>query len=127
MVVTDGKNDKFIKYSIGNMKKTFELCDVVIIPQDTNNPRRISKTHNRIVDSFRAGKFVIASPVDSYLDFKEWAFIGNMKSGLDWLKHQSSEAIEERISKAQEFINRTFDPKITAKQWETTLQEGGIK
>ena len=80
------------------------------------------------MDSFRAGKFVIASPVDSYLDFRNWAYIGDMKEGMDWLKQQKPEQIEMVIGKAQEFIRNTFDPAIIARQWEsafTKLQGGG--
>jgi len=121
MVVTDGKNPKFIPYSIRNMKGAFSQCDLVIIPQDETDPRRLSKTHNRVVDSFRQGKFVIASPVDAYMDFKDWAYIGDMKAGLDWLKEQRPEDIERVIGKAQDFIRKTFDPVVIAKQWEAAL------
>lgn len=121
MIVTNIEKKGIIPYNITNLKAAFNTCDVVIIPQDINDPRRISKTHNRIVDSFRAGRFVIASPVDSYLDFKEWAYLGDLKKGLEWLQKQSPEEIEARISGAQEYIRKNFDPAIMAKQWEAKL------
>ena len=117
----NGEELKTIPYSISNMKKTFEECDAVIIPQDLSDLTKIAKTHNRIVDSFRAGKFVVASPVDAYLDFKDYAYLGDVKEGIEWLKKQNTEEIEKRIAGAQEFIRKTFVPEIIAKQWEKVL------
>lgn len=110
-----------IPYNISNMAKTFEKCDAVIIPQNLNDITKLAKTHNRVVDSFRAGKFVVCSPVDAYLDFKDYAYIGDVVQGVEWLKEQNPKEIEERITKAQEFIRKTFDPKILIKQWEEVL------
>ena len=124
MIVTNAESPKVIPYSIENMKQAFRLCDFVVIPQNLSEPGKQTKTHNRIVDSFRAGKFVVASPVDSYLDFKDWAFIGDIKEGVQWLKKQPKEEIEKRILGAQEYIRKTFDPKMIGKQWEKTFMEG---
>ncbi len=120
-IVLDDGICNTINYSIDAMKEGFRKCDIVIIPQNLNNPAKLAKTHNRIVDSFRAGKFVIASPVNSYLVFKDWAYIGDIEEGIQWLKEQSKEEINNRIGKAQEFIRETFDPRIIAKQWEQAL------
>ena len=124
MIVSNADSKGIIPYSIDTMKIAFERCDFVVIPQDINEPGKQTKTHNRIVDSFRAGKFVIASPVDSYLDFKDWAYIGDIKEGVEWLKRQSITEIETRILKAQEYIRKTFSPEKIADQWETAFMKG---
>ena len=85
LIVTNAPNPRFIPYSIENMKLAFDKADLVIIPQDVTDPRRDCKTHNRVVDSIRAGKFVVASPVDSYKFFNDGVFLGDMKLGLDML------------------------------------------
>lgn len=123
-LTVDGEDWPIIQYNIPAMIQGFHNCDVVIIPQDMKNPAKLAKTHNRIVDSFRAGRFVIASPVDAYLDFKEWAYIGDIREGLDWLKEQPREEIERRIGEAQEFIRKTFNPERIGRQWEQALLNG---
>ncbi len=120
-IVLDDGVCNAIPYSIKEMENGFKKCDIVIIPQNLNDPTKLAKTHNRMVDSFRAGKFVVASPVSSYLLFKEWAYIGDVEEGIKWLRNQSKEEINSRIGKAQEFIRKIFDPKIIAKQWEQAL------
>lgn len=113
-----------IPYTIPVMKEGFRKCDIVLIPQKIHKSvEKLAKTHNRIVDSFRAGKFVVASPVDSYLDFKEWAYIGDIREGIDWLKEQPKEDIVRRIGEAQKFIRTTFNPEGITKQWEQALEK----
>jgi hypothetical protein len=124
IVVTNSDKPNIVPYSIQNMKVAFSKCDFVVIPQNLDEPGKQVKTHNRIVDSFRAGKFVIASPVDSYLLFRDWAWLGDIKEGVEWLRNQSKEDIERMISEAQKFINKTFSPSIIADQWEQTFKEG---
>ncbi len=48
-------------------------ADLVLIPSDVSKAAKRAKTANRITDALHMGRFVVASPVPSYMPFAEFA------------------------------------------------------
>jgi len=99
------------------LKEEMTKADIVVIPQDHTDKRRNVKSHNRLVDSIRMGKFVIASPIDAYLELKDYCFIGSIKDGLEWLKEQPEDRINDMIRSGQRYIETEFSPQKIGKKW----------
>jgi len=112
---------RFVNYSIEALRDEFNNCDVVIIPQQVDRKRRQVKTHNRLVDSIRAGKFTIASPVSAYKELGDYCYLGEIRDGLEWLATQPSESIESKIALGQEHIRKEFSPEKIGRDWENLL------
>lgn len=70
---------RFIRWS--NEKQPQQLehelkrAHVAIIPSDPNDPQKMGVSHNRVVDSARAGCLVLASPMDSYIEIEKICMI----------------------------------------------------
>jgi hypothetical protein len=100
---------------MNSMRKGLEECDLVIIPQEDTQQNRC-KGANRMVESIRSGRFVVANEMPAYQQFREWMWLGDIREGLEWVKNHEME-IAERIRAAQEYVRTTFSPKITGEQW----------
>lgn len=115
-----------IPWSMEAMREGFDECDVVVIPQQDTKKNRC-KGANRMVESIRAGRFVIANEMPAYLPFKHWMYVGDIKEGLEWTKQNKSE-IEDRIAVAQEYVAEMFNPETISHRWQSALTSGaGIK
>ena len=115
-----GKPIPIVPYSKENLQKAMSQCDAVIIPSELGERQR-TKSPNRLVESIRRGKFVIADPLPSYQDFDKWCLIGDIKEGLDFVLTQPRESITERISSAQRYIRENHSPEKIGKEWEAVI------
>lgn len=131
MIVTDPSVQKNIKinnkpihvvpYSKANLIEAMKGCDAVIIPSEMG-PRQTVKSPNRLVESVRRGKFVIADPIPSYLAFEDYCFIGDIEEGIKYLQEAKEEVIEKRLTDGQAYIRENHSPEKIGKEWEGVCQ-----
>lgn len=98
-----------------------DKCDLVVIPSDKDNSKKSGKSPNRIIESFWAGRYVVAHPIPSYMKFEEWAWISDdLITGIKWaLSHE--DMVSKRINAAQEYISDHHSAKEIASQWEKVI------
>ena len=115
-------------WSPEHMKVFLEWCNFVSIPSDTNDPRKITKSHNRVTEGIRSGRFVCAHPLPSYERYRErYAWVGeDISDGVIWADNHPDEALE-KIRKGQEYIRRFLSPLAIAEQWEKALGVGPVR
>ena len=111
-----------------HMKIFLEWCNFVSIPSDINDPRKITKSHNRVTEGIRSGRFVCAHPLPSYERYRErYAWVGeDISDGIVWADNHPDEALE-KIQKGQEYIRRFLSPLAIAEQWEKALGVGPVR
>lgn len=98
-------------------------ADFVLIPYLQDHARFLAKSPNRMIESLWAGRFVVAQPIPSYMEFGEWAWIGDdLVQGIDWMRENGS-ALPARIKAAQEYIAGAYSPEHIAAQWLTALEQ----
>jgi hypothetical protein len=99
-------------------------ADVVLLPQDARTDWGRAKSHNRAVETLRAGRFAVASPIPSYLELADHLWIGDdLGAGILWTLDHPAEA-EARIVAGQHYVGRRFDPEIIAQGWRDALGLG---
>jgi glycosyltransferase involved in cell wall biosynthesis len=97
-------------------------CDLVIIPGDPRDPKKMGASNNRLTDSLWAGRFVVASPMDSYLEFADTAWISDdLIAGIRWALAHPQEVLA-RIAAAQERIAARYSKEGIGRQWLEVLQ-----
>jgi hypothetical protein len=116
-----GLRIQHVVWTLGDAEDALQDCDLVIIPATLQNSRKRSKSANRVTESLHAGRYVLAHPVPSYLEFADYAWIGDdLFAGLDWaLAHPDS--VVEQIRAGQNFIRQTCLPAEIASRWEVAL------
>lgn len=117
-----GVNIPVIDWSHENMIAAFNAADMVILPVDLHKPRKLGKSTNRMVESIRQGRFVVASPLPAYQQFAEWMWTGDIREGVDWAVAHPEEVLD-RIAKAQAYVREKFSPDTIATKWLEVFNE----
>lgn len=114
---------RFTPWSRETLAAALAGCDLVLLPGDPNDPLRLGASANRLVESFWAGRFVIANGLPSYMEFRNEAWIGeDLISGLDWALSHRVEVLR-RIARAQERIAAAHLAERVGARWVALLRE----
>lgn len=109
---TDTHNIKFIPWSHDNLINNAEQCHVSLLPQSNEY-----KSANRLINSLRLGLFPIASPIESYKEFSDFAYIGDVAEGIQWAE-KNKDSLKSKIRMGQDYINDKYSPREIAKLWD---------
>lgn len=109
-------------WSPETMKQRLAACDLVIIPARLEEPGKLAKSANRLLEGLVAGKFVVAHPVPSYLEFQQHAWIGErLSEGIAWAAQHPREAVR-RIRSGQRLAMEKYSPRAVARRWGEVLR-----
>ena len=96
-------------------------ADLVVLPQDAASDWGRVKSHNRLVESIRAGRFTVASPVPAYVELDAYAWIGDdLAAGVEWAVSHPDE-VRARVTAGQGAIELRFAPAVIAARWAQVL------
>jgi glycosyltransferase involved in cell wall biosynthesis len=96
-------------------------CDLVVVPS-LLSAKKLVKSPNRVVEPLRAGRFVVAYPLPSYVELADYVWLGeNVADGVAWAVANATE-VRRRIAAGQAHINRRFSPLSISRVWEAVLQ-----
>lgn len=109
---------RYSLWSMQTLARELEVSEMVIIPSDPAG--RMAASANRMVESFWAGRFVVAHGVASYWRFHELAWIGEIAEGVRWAVNNPA-AVRARIAAAQEVIAAEYTPEAVGPQWGNAL------
>ena len=97
--------------------------DLVLIPVVTDNYRTDTKSANRLIDSLMSGKFVITTPLASYIEFEQFTWQQDMINGIQWAQNHP-ERVLLKVSQGQEHVLKHYSPNVIAKQWLKVFENG---
>jgi hypothetical protein len=107
---------RFTPWSRENTWTSLEQGDLVLIPS-IDNEKKKAKSPNRVVESLRNGRFVVAHPVSAYQDYSNFIRIdSDITAGLRWTMEHKAE-IEQSIHRGQDYIEKRNSPKAVAAAW----------
>jgi len=108
---------RFIRWSLESMKSELRKCDLVLLPSDPADPFKAGASANRIAEALGAGRLPIASPLPSYLQFADAAWIGpDLVEGIRWALGNRGEALA-RIRRGQAIVADKFAASKVGRQW----------
>lgn len=113
----------FSAWSRETLQIALGRCDLVLLPTDATSAARIGASPNRLTESLWAGRFVVASGLASYWEFKDCAWIGeDLIEGLEWaLEHPNT--VRARIARGQSLIADRYSPEAIGNCWYDALHE----
>ena len=107
---------QLIPWSLENTWESLTKSDAVIIPI-ADNQKKKAKSPNRVVESLNNGRFVVAHPVESYLNYGEYIRIDtDLIAGLSWMLENRLD-IEKLIYKGQAYVRQHNSPQAVAENW----------
>lgn len=93
--------------------RLLEETDIVLMPVQTDNPRTDTKSANRLIDSLISGRFVITTPLASYLEFSPYSWQEDYIAGIKWALEHPGKTLN-KIIQGQEYTERNFSAKKLA-------------
>lgn len=117
-------NVRMTPYSHQAMLEAFERADIVILPQDVDDPKAAAKGANRAVNALRQGKFVVASPIPAYRELEDFVFLSHgsrdMLDGIRWARSHP-QSVAAMVEAGQQYIAEHYSPEVVADRWEAVL------
>jgi hypothetical protein len=108
---------RFEEWTLESMASLLLKSDLVLIPNDPSNPLKAGVSANRIAETFRAGRFPVASPMPSYLPFSDCAWLGeDLTEGIRWALENPGE-VRARIRRGQALVKEQFAAEKIGQQW----------
>ncbi len=112
---------RFTPWSLAATWQAIADADLVVVPSLTGQ-RKAVKSANRLVDSIRLGRFVIAYPLPSYTALGSYVWLGeSMAAGIRWAV-ANPEVVHCRLHAGQKYVTTRFAPDVVARQWLTMLR-----
>ena len=112
-----GMTPEFVPWSPAATRAALDWCQIVAIPGEPGSARARVKSANRLVESLWAGRYVVASPIEAYQAFEEYAWIGDdLAKGILWAVRHHVVALKQ-IAHAQEHIAAHLTADAVAVQW----------
>lgn len=97
-------------------------ADVVLVPSDPADPKKAVKTSNRVADALNAGRYVIASPLPSYLPFSSMAALtDDPVAALDDYLADPDAALHA-IMRGQGAAQAMCSANVIAQAWARTVE-----
>lgn len=95
-------------------------CDLVVVPS-LPSAKKAVKSPNRVVEPLRAGRFVVAYPLPSYVELGEFVCLDeNIAAGVEWALAHRGEVLK-RVKAGQAYVTRRFHPTSLGRTWEAVL------
>jgi hypothetical protein len=112
---------RFVPWSPEAAWRAIEACDVVALPQELGEGMGSVKSHNRLVETIRAGRLAVGSPIPSYLELSDYAWLGDdLGEGVLWALGHPRAALD-RVRAGQAHIAGRFAPDIIGRKWASAL------
>jgi hypothetical protein len=113
---------KFTPWSPETTWRALSECDLVVVPSLPDAKKRV-KSPNRVVEPLRAGRFVVAYPLPSYQELRDFLWLGEeLDAGIDWAIRNPTKVLQ-RIVDGQACISRRFAPTSVALRWAAVLEQ----
>jgi len=110
---------RYVTWTPARFTAELGAADAVIIPL-SDNPFVAAKTHNRLTLVLSAGVPVVADPLDSYLEFAPFAYIGDWRAGLETVLLRPEEA-RAKAAGARAYLEANWSAEAVAPRWEAAL------
>jgi hypothetical protein len=111
----------FTPWSLSATWQGLARAALVLIPSWPDDERKAVKSSNRLVDSLRAGRFVIANPLPAYQPLEPYCWLGDsIIAGLKWALDHPDE-VRRRLLEGQVYIESIYSPEVIAGEWEAVL------
>lgn len=109
------------RYQPQQFVKELTRANVALIPSDPNDPAKKGVSHNRLVDSIRAGCIPLVSPMNSYVELSKVSIISSdFPRTLPSLISQYSRLCLKYERHRQEQLHR-FSPRENINKWKNLL------
>lgn len=107
-----------IPWSIGNLRKTFKMSNIVILPTQEGAEY---KSPNRLINALRQGCFCVCMDHPAYWEFRDYVWVGDFHTGLRWTEAFRGE-LNACVKAGQDYIRSKYSPAAIGALWAQFLE-----
>lgn len=108
---------EFLPWSIEQTANALHACDLVLLPNAHQDPRKAGASSNRLAEALNAGRFPVASPIGSYLPYSDCAWVQeNLVEGVQWAAEHRNEVVA-RLALGQRLVTERLSCEVISGQW----------
>ena len=113
---------RHVPWSVQATAEALAGADIAVLPQDAESDWGRVKSHNRLVETIRAGRYAVASPIPAYLELADYAGVGaDLAAEIEWALANRDPAVQ-RIVEGQSYVAQRFAPARIADEWARVLE-----
>lgn len=101
----------YMPWSLETQKAELEYTNIVILPSTEEH-----KSANRLINAIMAGCFVVSAKTEVKKEFREFAWINDIYTGLRWCRAFQND-LNDLVSKGQDYIQERYSKEAVGKQW----------
>lgn len=117
---------RFVEWSLQSTRRELAACDIALLPGDPSDPIKGGVSANRIAEILNAGRVPVASPMQSYLELADAAWLGNnVIEGIRWAQAHPEEVLR-RIRRGQALVAEKYTRRRLGEQWCELLREPAV-
>lgn len=106
---------KLTEWSIENMQKAAFESDVIVIPSDPHDPKKMGASSNRLITSFALGLPVIASYIEAYLPYRTYFVDVSSEEMFEVIRNPADYV--GMTKKAQELVLPQYSVQSIQQKW----------
>lgn len=112
---------RIIQWTPAALSAAFSETDMTILPvremaEGRKGPEPALKSANRLVDAIQSGHFVATHSIPSYEELSEYAWVGDIREGVEWARSNPKSALE-KVKSGQAYVREHYSPSRIAAQW----------
>jgi hypothetical protein len=108
---------RLVAWSLEATRTALQSCDLVLIPSNPADPFKAGASANRVAEALNAGRFPVASPLQSYRQFADAAWLApDLVAGIRWAL-ANRDAVLARIRRGQAQVSEKFAAGRIGRQW----------
>lgn len=112
----------FVEWDWETQGRLLAETDIVLIPVVTENHRTDTKSANRLIDGLISGRFVVTTPLASYLEFDAYTWQQDYIEGIKWAQSHPGDVLD-RIERGQHHVLEHYTPVVMAQRWLAVLEK----
>ena len=111
---------KFIQWSPEATWSAIAASDLVMVPSFDDHRKRV-KGPNRVIESLRLGRFVVAYPLPSYVPLGQYTWLGkDLAAGIRWAVDNPANVLA-RVRAGQKYVAARFTAELVTRAWESVM------
>ena len=107
----------YVPWSEKNLIHELQVANNVFLPAIDGGDY---KSPNRLVNAMMAGCFCVCGSQESYKEFKQFAWVGKVETGLKWAKVNKKD-LNDLVDAGQKHIEKNYSADFIGNQWECLI------
>lgn len=112
----------YVQWNMDTFANCLAASDIIILPVNPQDPEKQLAGNIRLTEAVWSGKFVVANPLESYIEFSDSvSLVGRISDGIKWALFHPKEAMK-KIECGQSKIAAQYHLEAIGTKWKSVIE-----